>query len=162
MCVFAQPPTVACKTETQFEYVTRCIHVFARLVADSFAQSVLSNKISASELSRKFIKSALLVGYVRVCGRRDSEFLCQLEKKRHFIFFPQLPTPLFQLKKQRFFFFLLPFFPDFFFFQSDQHKQSKEEFFLEEEECHLKKSLRRGGRRERERERQNNGSPPLK
>ena len=29
---------------------------------DLYAQSVLSNKISASELSRKFIKSALLVG----------------------------------------------------------------------------------------------------
>ncbi len=33
---------------------THCVHVFAG--------SVLSNKISASELRRKFIKSALLVG----------------------------------------------------------------------------------------------------
>ena len=34
------------------------------LGADLYAQSVLSNKISASELSREFIKSALLVGQV--------------------------------------------------------------------------------------------------
>ncbi len=39
------------------------MHVFlARLSADLYAQSVLSNKISASELGQKFIKSALLVG----------------------------------------------------------------------------------------------------
>ena len=41
---------------------THCIHVFAR--ADLYAQSELINKISASELSRKFVKSALLVGYI--------------------------------------------------------------------------------------------------
>ena len=41
---------------------THCIHVFARFGADLPAQSVLSNEISASELSRKLIKSALLVG----------------------------------------------------------------------------------------------------
>ena len=38
------------------------MHIFARLAPILYAQSVLSNKISASELSRKFIKSALLVG----------------------------------------------------------------------------------------------------
>ncbi len=38
------------------------VHDFAHLVPIFFAQSVLINKISASELSRKFIKSALLVG----------------------------------------------------------------------------------------------------
>ncbi len=32
--------------------------------ADLYVQSVLFNKISAAELSRKLIKSALLVGYV--------------------------------------------------------------------------------------------------
>ena len=37
---------------------------FCVFAADFYAQSVLGNKISASELSRKFIKSALLVG----CG----------------------------------------------------------------------------------------------
>ena len=35
---------------------------FARLSGNLYAQSVLSNKISASELTRKFIKGALLVG----------------------------------------------------------------------------------------------------
>ena len=37
-------------------------HVFARFGADLYARSVLLDKISATELSRKFIKSALLVG----------------------------------------------------------------------------------------------------
>ncbi len=36
---------------------------FCMLGADSHAQSVLSNKIPASELRRKFAKSALLVGH---------------------------------------------------------------------------------------------------
>ena len=35
---------------------------FCMFGADLYAQSVLVDKISASELSRKFIKSALLVG----------------------------------------------------------------------------------------------------
>ncbi len=39
-----------------------CIYVFCTFGADLYAQSVLINKISASELSRKFMKSALLVG----------------------------------------------------------------------------------------------------
>ncbi len=43
---------------------THCMHVFARLGADLYAQSVIINKISASELSRMFIKSALSVGHV--------------------------------------------------------------------------------------------------
>ncbi len=34
---------------------TRRVHVFARVGADLYAQSVLNNKISASELSRQFI-----------------------------------------------------------------------------------------------------------
>ena len=34
--------------------------------ADLYAQSVLINKISASELRRKYIKSALLVGLVAI------------------------------------------------------------------------------------------------
>ncbi len=40
---------------------TQCIHVFARLTPNLSARPVLINKISASELSRKFIKSALSV-----------------------------------------------------------------------------------------------------
>ncbi len=42
---------------------TRCIHVFfACLAPICHAQSVLVDKVSASELSRKLIRSALLVG----------------------------------------------------------------------------------------------------
>ena len=41
---------------------THRIHVFARLALICNAQSVLINKISASELRRKLTKSALLVG----------------------------------------------------------------------------------------------------
>ncbi len=44
------------------ETYTHCIHVYARLVLILCAHSVLINKISASKLRRKFIKSALLVG----------------------------------------------------------------------------------------------------
>ena len=38
------------------------MRAFCTFGADSCAQSVLINKLSASELSRKFIKGALLVG----------------------------------------------------------------------------------------------------
>ncbi len=60
-----QPPTVVCKMEAQLEYVTstRGTHAFARLGTNLYAQSVHINKISASELSSKFIKGALLVGF---------------------------------------------------------------------------------------------------
>ncbi len=49
------------KWKLSWNMYTHCIHVFARLALDLYAQSVLIDKISASELSRKF-KSALLVG----------------------------------------------------------------------------------------------------
>ncbi len=43
-----------------------CIHIaymfFCSFDANLYTQSMLINKISASQLSRKFIKSALLVG----------------------------------------------------------------------------------------------------
>ena len=59
----SQPATVVCKKEAQLEYV---VHVactfFARLASDLYARSVLIDKILASELCQKFIKSALLVG----------------------------------------------------------------------------------------------------
>ncbi len=48
--------------EAQLEYVHVACTLFSRLAPDLRAQSVLSNKISALELRRKFIKSALLVG----------------------------------------------------------------------------------------------------
>ena len=40
---------------------TRCVHVFARFGADLHAQSVLIDKFSASERSRRFVKSELLL-----------------------------------------------------------------------------------------------------
>ena len=46
------------------ETFTRCIHIFACLASICMLKSVIINKISASELSRIFIKSALLVGRV--------------------------------------------------------------------------------------------------
>ena len=42
---------------------THCIHIFARLGVDLHAQSVLINNFLPSEISRKFIKSAMLVGH---------------------------------------------------------------------------------------------------
>ncbi len=57
-----QPPTVVCKAEAQLEYIHIAYTCFCTFGTDLPAQSVLINEISASELSRKFIKSALLVG----------------------------------------------------------------------------------------------------
>ncbi len=51
------------KMEAQLEYVYTLHTCFCMFGADLYAQSVLINKVSASELSRKLIKSALLVGY---------------------------------------------------------------------------------------------------
>ena len=45
-------------TEAQLEY----IHITYMFGTNLYAQLVFSNKISASEFSRKFIKSVLLVG----------------------------------------------------------------------------------------------------
>ncbi len=50
-------------------------NVFARFGPDLYAQSVLINRISASELSQKFIRSALLVGYVIQCSTGDRSTL---------------------------------------------------------------------------------------
>ena len=44
------------------ETCPHCVNVFARLAPICYAQSMLIDKISAPELRRKFIKSALLVG----------------------------------------------------------------------------------------------------
>ncbi len=57
-----QPPMVAGKNGSTVRIRARFTHVFALSAPDLHAQSVLIGKISASELSRKFIKSALLVG----------------------------------------------------------------------------------------------------
>ena len=55
--------------KAQLEYVHVMQKFLARFGADLHAQSVLSSKISASELRRKFIKSALLVGYAGDVGK---------------------------------------------------------------------------------------------
>ena len=55
-----QPATVACKNESSVGICTHCMHFFARRFANLL--ETYYNKTSASELSRKFIKSALLVG----------------------------------------------------------------------------------------------------
>ncbi len=49
--------------EAQSEYVHMLHTHFCMFGADLYAQPVLINKTSASELSRKFIKSVLLVGF---------------------------------------------------------------------------------------------------
>ncbi len=58
-----QPPTVICKMEAQLENAHISYTFFARLAPSCMLSRCLFTKISASELSRKFIKSALLVGY---------------------------------------------------------------------------------------------------
>ncbi len=60
-----QPPTVVCKMKGQLEYIhilhtCFCVFVFALICMLS---RCLLTKISASKLSQKFIKSALLGGY---------------------------------------------------------------------------------------------------
>ncbi len=49
--------------EARSEHVHIAYKFFAVFGADLYAQSVISNKNPASELRRKFIKGALLVGY---------------------------------------------------------------------------------------------------
>ena len=51
---------------------TLCMHVFGKFGANLRVESMIINKISASEISRKFVKGALLVG--------RSEEDCQLEQ----------------------------------------------------------------------------------
>ncbi len=52
---------VVCKMEAQLKY-RYIAYTFLQFGADSCAQLMLINKISALELSWKFLKSALLVG----------------------------------------------------------------------------------------------------
>ena len=56
-------------------YRRHCLHVLARLAPICMLSVVFSHKISESELSRKFIKNALLVGYLRSCSPALSAFL---------------------------------------------------------------------------------------
>ncbi len=52
--------------EAQSEHVRIAYTFFACFRADLYAQSVIINKVSASELRRKIIKSALLVGQMQI------------------------------------------------------------------------------------------------
>ncbi len=70
------------KVEAQFEYVNiACmfLHVWHRFV---HAQSVLINKISASELRQKFIKRALLVGQDVQGEEKVDPSSCMLKEKK--------------------------------------------------------------------------------
>ena len=58
-------------------YSTHCMHVFCTFGTNLYTQSVLINKISASELSQKFIKRALLVGYTQYAVEYSSTFCGQ-------------------------------------------------------------------------------------
>ncbi len=58
-----QPPNGGMQNGSSVGICTRCIHVFAHFGVNLYAQLVLSSKISALELRKKFIESALLVGY---------------------------------------------------------------------------------------------------
>ena len=63
LVVSANPTTKGgMQNGSSVETCARCMHVFARLAPILHARSVLINKTSASELIRKFVKSALLVG----------------------------------------------------------------------------------------------------
>ncbi len=63
-----QPPTVVqyAKRKLSWNIHTCCIHVFARLASIYKLSRCILTKVSASELSRRLIQSALLVGQ---CGR---------------------------------------------------------------------------------------------
>ena len=66
MFLLSRPTNVAgAQNGSSVEIRTRCTHVFAAFGTDLYAQSVISNEIFASEISRKLIKSALLVGLVQ-------------------------------------------------------------------------------------------------
>ena len=58
----SQPPMVVCKMEAQSEHARVAYTFFARLEPTCMLGRCLLTKLSASELRRKFIKSALLVG----------------------------------------------------------------------------------------------------
>ena len=59
-----QPPMVACKNAYPVGICARFMRVFFCMFGtDLYAQPVIINKISASELRRKFNKSAFIVGW---------------------------------------------------------------------------------------------------
>ncbi len=63
-----QPPMVVCKNGSSVGIRTRCTHAFLHVSTPiCMLRRCLSTKTSASELGRKFIKSALLVGRETEC-----------------------------------------------------------------------------------------------
>ncbi len=85
-----QPPTLVRKMEAHLEYTfVYALHTcFCTFGANSYAQSVLTNKISALELSRKLIKSRLSAGkiFVRPDVRNGNTVLnvsTQLHQRDH-------------------------------------------------------------------------------
>ena len=73
------------KMEAQSEHVSIAHAVSQRLAPDLHAQSVLADKIPASELRRKFIKSALLVGRGKKRAIITTLFLEKTPKKVFFV-----------------------------------------------------------------------------
>ncbi len=65
-------------------YCAHCIHgFFCTYGADLYAQSVVSNKIFALDLSRNFIKSALLVGQGEKGLFSNSSRIKSHQQKKH-------------------------------------------------------------------------------
>ncbi len=75
-CLCPTTNCVVCKNGSSVGIYTHCIHIFARLVPICVLSRCLSTEVSASELTRKFIKSVLLVGCVLL-----SEFFCIASKR---------------------------------------------------------------------------------
>ncbi len=84
---------------------THCIHVFACFGIDLHAQSVLINQISASELRRKFTKSALLVGLLKEAATTDGKKKKKKKKKNRVLLpanQPKTPDYLWRRSMQKF------------------------------------------------------------
>ncbi len=102
--------------EAQSEYAHIACTFFARSVPILYAQSVISNKISASELSQKFIKGALLVGSVCQPTHHPSTYFPVSSTGWHFSFFSLslflavLPTGIIPRQKSGIFVFAIIFF----------------------------------------------------
>ncbi len=76
--------------EAQLERAHVAYTFFARIGVDFYAQLVLSSKIFASELSRKFIKGALLVGSSSSSSSPSSGVIREIiRKSRDFLLLPR-------------------------------------------------------------------------
>ncbi len=82
-----------CKNGSSVGICTRRINVFARFVPIYMLSWYFINKISASELSRKFIKSALLVGTPTTTNLSNGP--CQTQLPNNLLSFPFFFATLF-------------------------------------------------------------------